>query len=120
MIPLIVCLDGRTILSYGRDVRADELVARRRTRREAPSRRHGAFARTPDAVDAARSHVVETGFGGRAAQHQRLRPLRLRHADAGRRGRGEAGDLGGGVDVLARAPAAEVFLEMMNAGALLI
>ena len=46
--------------------------------------------------------------------------LRLRHADEGRRGRGEAGDLGGGMDVLARAPAAEVFLEMMNVGALLI
>ena len=122
------------------------------------------------AVDAARSHVAETGFGGRAprrpglgivafvtltydtqneavllvsvggvgavgrlaaagrrgrtggraARRRGRRPLRLRHADAGRRCRGEAGEIDGGVDVLARAPAAEVFLEGMNAGALLI
>ena len=94
--------------------------ARGRTRREAPSRRRGAFARAPHAVDAARPHVVETAFGGRAAEHQRLRLLHLCHGDAGRRGRGEAAVLDGSVDVLARAPAAEVFLEGMNAGALLI
>ena len=96
------------------DARVDKIVAR------------------PQAVDAARSHARSTPstqrirrssrpvWWGRAAQHQRLRLLHLCHADPGRRGRVEAGDLGGGVDVLARAPAAEVFLEMMNVGALLM
>ena len=85
--------------------RVDELVAR------------------PQAVDAARSHARSTPstqrvrmssrpvWWGRAARRRGRRPLRLRHAAAGRRRRGEAGEIGGGVDVLARAPAAEVFLE---------
>jgi len=38
--------------------------ARGRTRREAPSRRRGAFARAPHAVDAARPQVVEAALVG--------------------------------------------------------